>query len=97
MSVAERNRVSVQGQVASGFENVRDAFVESFARRRELGGACCAYLGGERVVDLWGGVRTKRTGEARPYCAMLRGVCMRALAWRVVRGRFRSLARMTFS
>ena len=29
-------------------------------RRGELGGACCAYLGGEKVVDLWGGIRNKR-------------------------------------
>jgi CubicO group peptidase (beta-lactamase class C family) len=42
---------------------VREAFVENFARRRELGGACCAYHRGEIVVDLWGGVRNKLTGE----------------------------------
>ena len=30
---------------------------------RELGGACCAYHRGEKVVDLWGGVRNKQTGE----------------------------------
>jgi CubicO group peptidase (beta-lactamase class C family) len=42
---------------------VREAFVENFARRRELGGACCAYHHGEKVVDLWGGVRNKLTGE----------------------------------
>jgi CubicO group peptidase (beta-lactamase class C family) len=28
-----------------------------------LGGACCAYYRGEKVVDLWGGIRNKRTGE----------------------------------
>ncbi len=42
---------------------MREAFVENFARRRELGGACCAYHHGEKVVDLWGGVRNKLTGE----------------------------------
>jgi CubicO group peptidase (beta-lactamase class C family) len=42
---------------------VRDAFVDNFARRRELGGACCAYLHGDPVVDLWGGVRNQQTGE----------------------------------
>jgi CubicO group peptidase (beta-lactamase class C family) len=55
--------VTVQGHVSRGFEAVRAAFVENFARRRELGGACCAYLRGEKVVDLWGGFRNKRTGE----------------------------------
>jgi CubicO group peptidase (beta-lactamase class C family) len=38
-------------------------FSDNFTRRRELGGACCAYLRGEKVVDLWGGVRTQQTGE----------------------------------
>jgi CubicO group peptidase (beta-lactamase class C family) len=28
-----------------------------------LGGACCAYYRGEKVVDLWGGVRNRQTGE----------------------------------
>ncbi|HKF65957.1 MAG TPA: serine hydrolase domain-containing protein [Vicinamibacterales bacterium] len=42
---------------------MRDAFVENFVRRSELGGACCAYLRGEKVVDLWGGIRNERTGE----------------------------------
>jgi CubicO group peptidase (beta-lactamase class C family) len=53
----------VEGQVSPGFEGVRDAFIENFARRRELGGACCAYHRGEKVVDLWGGIRNARTGE----------------------------------
>jgi CubicO group peptidase (beta-lactamase class C family) len=53
----------VEGHVARGFEAVRDAFVENFSRRHELGAACCAYHGGEKVVDLWGGVRNERTGH----------------------------------
>jgi CubicO group peptidase (beta-lactamase class C family) len=53
----------VEGHVAPGFEHVRAVFADNFARRRELGGACCAYLHGEKVIDLWGGVRNKRTGE----------------------------------
>jgi len=57
------DRIGVQGQVGPGFEVVREAFAENFARRRELGGACCAYHRGERVVDLWGGVRDKQTRE----------------------------------
>jgi len=42
---------------------VREAFAENFVRRRELGGACCAFHRGEKVVDLWGGIRNKQTGE----------------------------------
>jgi CubicO group peptidase (beta-lactamase class C family) len=53
----------MHGQVSRGFEPVRDAFVDNFARRRELGGACCAYRGAEKVVDLWGGIRNRQTGE----------------------------------
>jgi len=52
-----------RGYVAPGFETVRTVFTENFARRGELGGAVCAYVGGEKVVDLWGGVRNKQTGE----------------------------------
>lgn len=57
------DRFSVLGQVSRGFEAVREAFAANFARRRELGGACCAYHRSEKVVDLWGGVRNKQTGE----------------------------------
>jgi CubicO group peptidase (beta-lactamase class C family) len=53
----------VEGQVAPGFEAVRETFEENFVRRAELGGACCAYYRGEKVVDLWGGIRNKQTGE----------------------------------
>jgi CubicO group peptidase (beta-lactamase class C family) len=53
----------VEGQVSRGFESVLDAFEDNFARHRELGGACCAYYGGKKVVDIWGGVRDKRSGE----------------------------------
>jgi CubicO group peptidase (beta-lactamase class C family) len=53
---------SVQGHVSHGFENVREVFAENFGRRRELGGACCAYVHGKKVVDLWGGVRNRQTG-----------------------------------
>jgi CubicO group peptidase (beta-lactamase class C family) len=61
MSVVESHLV--EGRVARGFEAVRDAFDANFALRRELGGACCVYHRGEKVVDLWGGVRNKQTGD----------------------------------
>ena len=56
-------RIRIEGHVSAGFDAVRDAFAENFSRRRELGGACCVYHRGEKVVDLWGGVRNKSTGE----------------------------------
>jgi CubicO group peptidase (beta-lactamase class C family) len=53
----------VNGHVSPGFEAVRAAFEENFARRHELGGACCVYHRGQKVVDLWGGIRNQATGE----------------------------------
>jgi CubicO group peptidase (beta-lactamase class C family) len=63
MLIATPDTVRVHGDVRVAFASVRDAFAENFARRGELGGACCAYLRGEKIVDLWGGVRNRRTGE----------------------------------
>lgn len=54
---------SIDGHVSHGFESVREAFADNFVHRNELGGACCAYVHGEKVVDLWGGIRNKRTGD----------------------------------
>jgi CubicO group peptidase (beta-lactamase class C family) len=56
-------KLLIEGSVSPGFEPVREAFVENFTRRRELGGACCIYQDGEKVVDLWGGVRDRASGE----------------------------------
>lgn len=58
-----RRQPLIEGTVAAGFEPVREAFVENFTRRRELGGACSIYRHGEKVVDLWGGVRDRASGE----------------------------------
>ena len=57
------SRVEIKGHVSEGFEAVRDVFAENFSRRGELGAAFCVYYRGEKVVDLWGGVRNKETGE----------------------------------
>jgi CubicO group peptidase (beta-lactamase class C family) len=54
---------AVEGRVSRGFETVREAFEANFARRGELGGACSVYHRGRQVVDLWGGIRNKQTGE----------------------------------
>jgi CubicO group peptidase (beta-lactamase class C family) len=54
---------AVHGQVSPGFEAVRAAFADNFDHRHELGGACCVYRHGEKVVDLWGGVRNASTNE----------------------------------
>lgn len=54
---------NIEGHVTTGFEPVRAAFAENFTRRHELGGACAVFHHGEKVVDLWGGVRNKSTHE----------------------------------
>lgn len=43
--------------VADGFEPVRAAFADNFARRGERGAAVAVYHEGRRVVDLWAGSR----------------------------------------
>jgi CubicO group peptidase (beta-lactamase class C family) len=55
--------VEIEGFVSPGFESVREVFAENFAERHELGGACCVYHRGQKVVDLWGGARNRETGE----------------------------------
>ena len=42
---------------------VKTAFEANFAQRGELGGACCVYHNGEKVVDLWGGTRDAASGD----------------------------------
>ncbi|MGN9817544.1 serine hydrolase domain-containing protein [Streptomyces sp. SD11] len=45
----------VQGHCATRFAAVRDAFEGNFRERGELGAAVAVTVGGETVVDLWGG------------------------------------------
>jgi CubicO group peptidase (beta-lactamase class C family) len=63
MSSVTAGSPTIQGYVGPGFEHVRETFAANFVRRHELGGACTAYYRGEKIVDLWGGVRNKATGE----------------------------------
>jgi CubicO group peptidase (beta-lactamase class C family) len=62
--LARQKVVEIQGFVKPGFEPVEDAFSKNFSMRNELGAACCIYYQSEKVVDLWGGIRNKTTGEA---------------------------------
>jgi CubicO group peptidase (beta-lactamase class C family) len=63
ISVEASKHVEIHGFVGKGFEAVREVFAENFAKRREIGAACCVYHKGKKVVDLWGGVRNIKTGE----------------------------------
>ena len=55
----------VYGEVAPGFERVKDAFAANFENNGEVGAACSVYHRGEKVVDLWGGVADQESG--RPW------------------------------
>jgi CubicO group peptidase (beta-lactamase class C family) len=63
MLLSTQEKPKIRGFVRPGFEAVREAFAENFSRRNELGAACSVYHRGEKVVDLWGGVRNAVTGE----------------------------------
>jgi CubicO group peptidase (beta-lactamase class C family) len=58
------SQVAIHGFARAGFEAVREAFADNFSPRHELGAACCIYQHGEKVVDLWSGIRNKATGDA---------------------------------
>jgi CubicO group peptidase (beta-lactamase class C family) len=45
----------VQGECDPAFSAVRDAFVENFEQRGEIGASVSMTLDGRRIVDLWGG------------------------------------------
>ncbi|HEX5884137.1 MAG TPA: serine hydrolase domain-containing protein, partial [Pyrinomonadaceae bacterium] len=63
LSAAASTGAETHGFANPGYEAVREAFAENFTRRREIGAAFCVYHKGEKVVDLWGGIRNKATGE----------------------------------
>ena len=55
----------VLGRVAAGFEPVREAFTANFTRRGEVGAALHVTVGGDPVVDLWGGATD--AAKTRPW------------------------------
>ena len=57
----------IGGTCHDAFSAVRDAFVANFDERGEHGGAVCVSVGGQRVVDLWGGWAD--ASRTRPWAA----------------------------
>lgn len=55
----------VEGHADPAFRAVRDVFETSLAAGDDLGGGVTVFVGGQAVVDLWGGVADRRTG--RPW------------------------------
>jgi CubicO group peptidase (beta-lactamase class C family) len=56
--------MTVEGTCKPGFERVAEAFEKNFSERGELGASVCLTVGGETVVDLWGGLADPKTGKA---------------------------------
>lgn len=52
----------VEGTCKPGFERVAEAFQKNFDAHGEAGASVCLTVGGETVVDLWGGVADRKTG-----------------------------------
>jgi len=79
-------RVEIAGFVKPGFEAVHEAFAANWTQRGEVGAALCIYLDGEPVVDLWGGIRNRATGEPWEEDTMVlvfsssKGMCGLAMA-----------------
>lgn len=57
--------MEIGGAVEPGFEGVAEAFQACFEQHGEVGAATSVYVGGRKVVDLWGGVADRDTGA--PY------------------------------
>jgi CubicO group peptidase (beta-lactamase class C family) len=55
----------IGGAVEPGFEGVAEAFATNFAQHEDVGAATAVYVGGRKVVDLWGGSADRATGA--PY------------------------------
>lgn len=45
----------IEGRIEPGYQDVADAFAANFERNGEVGAACCLYVGGRPVLDIWGG------------------------------------------
>jgi CubicO group peptidase (beta-lactamase class C family) len=59
--------ISIEGNVAPGFERVADAFARGFANRPGMGAALAIRVDGGYVARLWAGTADTRTG--RPWQA----------------------------
>jgi CubicO group peptidase (beta-lactamase class C family) len=53
--------MTAEGTCKKGYERVAEAFAQNFAERGEVGASVCLTVGGETVVDLWGGTAHAKT------------------------------------
>ena len=59
---AEMTAKEIGGTCKPGFERVAEAFKANFDKNGEIGASVCLKVGGETVVDLWGGVADPKSG-----------------------------------
>lgn len=52
----------VEGTCKPGFERVAETFKKNFDANGEIGASVCLTVGGEAVVDLWGGIAEPKSG-----------------------------------
>ncbi|MBI3197487.1 MAG: beta-lactamase family protein [Rhodospirillales bacterium] len=52
----------IEGTCKPGFERVAETFRKNFETNGEIGASVCLTVGGETVVDLWGGVAEPKSG-----------------------------------
>ncbi|MFE3883997.1 serine hydrolase domain-containing protein [Streptomyces lydicus] len=52
-----------RGWADEGYGAFADEFARNFTERGELGAAAAVFVGGRKVVDLWGGIADDRTGR----------------------------------
>ncbi|MGW7635693.1 serine hydrolase domain-containing protein [Streptomyces decoyicus] len=55
--------MTCHGWADEGYGAFADEFARNFAERGELGAAAAVFVGGRKVVDLWGGIADDRTGR----------------------------------
>lgn len=63
MTPGDHFRLPAEAVVAPGFEPVAEEFKRNFDQRGELGAGFAVHRGGELVLDLWGGVADRESGE----------------------------------
>ena len=56
----------IHGHVDPRFQAVHDAFEENFRSQGDVGASVAVTVGGDMVVDLWGGTATYDDGD-RPW------------------------------
>jgi CubicO group peptidase (beta-lactamase class C family) len=63
-SISAREReFRLHGTCDPAFARVADAFAQNFSVEEEIGAATAVYVGGRKVVDLWGGYRDSAAVE----------------------------------